>query len=110
MIRVGPIGISTSLGIFQYHLPSKKPIIPSGMNCLYCCQFCIVILVPGGIGVWSRAVSCASADDHSEHRIKLRPKRNLRAEFRPITLPRDRVSRNYTVSSRVLKKGLILKI
>ncbi len=49
MIRVGPIGISTSLGIFQYHLPSKKPIIPYGMNCLYCCQFDIVILVPGGI-------------------------------------------------------------
>ena len=30
-------------------VPSKKPIIPSGMNCLYCCQFCIVIDVPGGI-------------------------------------------------------------
>src|SRR6266849_11102588 len=69
------------------------------MNCLYCCQFWIVIFVPGGSAACSPAASCDSADDHSGHRTKLRLKRNLRAEFRPITLPHYRVNRNYTVSS-----------
>src|SRR5713101_3698775 len=46
---VGPISIATSAGIFQKYLPSNKAAMPSGMNCLYLCQFCVVIVVPIGI-------------------------------------------------------------
>src|SRR5260370_8840392 len=35
--------------MFQKYCPPKRQTIPSGMNCLYCCQFCIVITVPGAI-------------------------------------------------------------
>src|SRR6266852_4403396 len=46
---VGPTSILTSDGIFHKYFPSNSQTIPSGMNCLYCCQFCIVITVPGAI-------------------------------------------------------------
>src|SRR6202022_2985924 len=45
----GPTSILTSDGIFQKYCPPNSQTIPSGMNCLYCCQFCIVITVPGAI-------------------------------------------------------------
>src|SRR5258708_27499802 len=48
-IIVGPTSILTSAGIFQKYCPPNSQTIPSGMNCLYCCQFCIVITVPGAI-------------------------------------------------------------
>src|SRR5579871_1986370 len=48
-MEVAPTSISTSSGIFHAYFPEKSAIIPSGMKALYCCQFCMVILVPGGM-------------------------------------------------------------
>src|SRR6266851_4184237 len=106
LLTVGSTSISTSAGIFQKYLPSNNATIPSGMNCLYCCQFWIVIFVPGGIAGCSPAVSCASAEDQNGHRIKLTQKRNLRAQL-PITpspIPDAIVTMQFRVCIRFYSK------
>src|SRR5208282_6893313 len=62
-IVVGPTSISTSSGIFHAYWPENSATMPSGMKALYCCQFCIVILVPGGI-VSSAACAAPNARGH----------------------------------------------
>src|SRR6266851_2236585 len=84
LLTVGPTSISKSAGIFQKYLPSNSATIPSGMNCLYCCQFCMVIFVPGGIPC-DLSVSWAGADVNSGHRIKVVLRSNARTTSRRMT-------------------------
>src|SRR6266851_3960620 len=110
----GPISIWTSDGIFQKYLPSKSAIIPSGMNCLYCCQFCMVILVPTGIVQCALSLSCASACVIRDNRIKTLQRTSRRAFLTSINLPQhvaavatmESVCEFYTIGNPSLQAGL----
>src|SRR6266404_182493 len=82
-IVVGPTSISTSSGIFHAYWLENSAIMPSGMKALYCCQFCIVILVPGGI---VSSAACATPDARGHKSRPSSPINSLRASLMPLFL------------------------